>query len=60
MLRLDDTDRERSTPQYAEAIERDLGWLRPNVGPLRARQTGSRYAEALKLLKTRGRVYPCF
>ncbi len=27
MLRLDDTDRERSTQEFADAIERDLKWL---------------------------------
>lgn len=61
MLRLDDTDRERSTPQYAEAIERDLGWLGLTWDRF-ARQSDrlDRYAEVLKLLKTRGRVYACF
>ncbi len=27
ILRLDDTDRERSTEAFAEAIKRDLNWL---------------------------------
>ena len=27
LLRLDDTDRERSTPEFASAIEADLAWM---------------------------------
>jgi glutamyl-tRNA synthetase len=61
MLRLDDTDRERSTPEFAKAIEQDLAWLGLAWDAF-ARQSDrlKRYAEALDQLKAAGRVYPCF
>ncbi|MFY9286966.1 MAG: glutamate--tRNA ligase [Alphaproteobacteria bacterium] len=61
MLRLDDTDRTRSTEEFAQAIERDLGWLGLHWDSF-ARQSNrlERYAEELEKLKTAGRVYPCF
>jgi len=61
MLRLDDTDRERSTEVFAKAIERDLSWLGLKWNRF-ARQSDrlARYTEALEQLKVSGRVYPCF
>jgi glutamyl-tRNA synthetase len=61
MLRLDDTDRERSTQAFAEAIERDLKWL-GLTWDLFAKQSDrfARYNEALEDLKKKGRAYPCF
>jgi len=61
MLRLDDTDRERSTTAFAEAIERDLTWLGLKWDTF-ARQSDrlARYDEVLEQLKKSGRVYPCF
>src|SRR5277367_730972 len=61
MLRLDDTDRERSTQEFADAIERDLKWLGLNWDTF-ARQSDrlSRYDEVLEKLKAEGRAYPCF
>ena len=61
MLRLDDTDRERSTQEFAEAIERDLGWLGLKWDRF-ARQSDrlGRYHEALEQLKKAGRAYPCY
>jgi glutamyl-tRNA synthetase len=61
MLRLDDTDRERSQQSHAEAIERDLKWLGLNWD-LFAKQSDrfARYNEALEDLKKKGRAYPCF
>jgi len=61
MLRLDDTDRERSTEAFAEAIQRDLTWLGltwDNFG--RQSNRLDRYSEVLEQLKKSGRVYPCF
>lgn len=61
MLRLDDTDRERSTDEFAQAIERDLTWLGLNWD-IFARQSDrlDLYTVALEKLKASGRVYPCF
>lgn len=61
MLRLDDTDAERSTEEFARGIERDLLWL--GLGWDRfARQGGrlGRYAEAVEALRAAGRVYPAY
>ncbi|MDD5587420.1 MAG: glutamate--tRNA ligase [Alphaproteobacteria bacterium] len=61
LLRMDDTDRERSTPEFAQAIERDLTWLGLAWDRF-ARQSErlDRYAEVLEELKKKDRVYPCF
>ncbi|HYM31408.1 MAG TPA: glutamate--tRNA ligase [Candidatus Cybelea sp.] len=61
MLRLDDTDRERSKPEFAAAIERDLAWLGLTWGRF-ARQSDrlSRYAETAERLKGDGRLYDCY
>ncbi|NBX72952.1 MAG: glutamate--tRNA ligase [Alphaproteobacteria bacterium] len=61
MLRLDDTDQERSTPQFAAAIERDLGWLGLNWDVF-ARESDryARYQEVLDILVKKGRAYACY
>ncbi|WP_366556325.1 glutamate--tRNA ligase [Aquibaculum sediminis] len=61
LLRLDDTDRERSTQVYAEAICRDLVWLGLTWDET-ARQSDrmERYADAVERLKEAGRLYPCW
>jgi glutamyl-tRNA synthetase len=61
MLRLDDTDRERSTEEFAKAIIRDLTWLGLNWDTF-ARQSDrlQRYDEVMEKLKSAGRAYPCF
>jgi glutamyl-tRNA synthetase len=61
LLRLDDTDRERSTEDNAEAIRRDLTWL----GLTWAREERQsarleRYAAAAETLKAAGRLYACY
>ncbi|MBM3545487.1 MAG: glutamate--tRNA ligase [Alphaproteobacteria bacterium] len=61
LLRLDDTDTERSTPEYARGIEEDMRWL--GLGwDLFDRQSDRlhRYADAAERLKASGRLYPCF
>ena len=61
MLRMDDTDGVRSTPEFAEAIKRDLTWLGLKwdlFGRQSDRLAG--YTEALERLKKSGRVYPCY
>ncbi len=61
VLRLDDTDTERSKPEYAQAIEEDLRWLGLDWDEM-FRQTDRlpRYAAAAERLKASGRLYPCF
>jgi glutamyl-tRNA synthetase len=61
LLRLDDTDRPRSRPEYEQAIQEDLAWLGVAWDEY-ARQTDrlDRYAAAAERLKAAGRLYPCF
>jgi glutamyl-tRNA synthetase len=61
VLRLDDTDAERSEARFAAAIERDLAWL--GIGwDERVRQSDrlADYRAALARLKESGRAYACF
>jgi glutamyl-tRNA synthetase len=61
LLRIDDTDLERSTVANAAAIETDLAWLGLDWDRF-ARQSDrfDRYAAAADRLKVAGRLYPCF
>jgi len=61
LLRLDDTDRERSTPEFAAGIETDLRWLGLEWDEF-ARQSDrlDRYAAAAETLKASGRLYACY
>ena len=61
LLRLDDTDRPRSRPEYEQAIQEDLAWLGITWDEY-ARQSDrlDRYAAAAERLKAAGRLYPCF
>lgn len=61
LLRLDDTDRERSRPEFAKAVEEDLRWLGLDWDEF-ARQSdrGDRYDAAVTRLKASGRLYPCY
>ena len=61
ILRLDDTDQERSKQEYADGIMRDLDWLglhwdRVEKQSLRL----ERYRAEAETLKARGRFYECF
>ncbi len=61
ILRLDDTDRLRSTPEFAAAIEEDIAWL--GIAPAKTvRQSDrfARYAEVVEALKASGRLYPAY
>ena len=61
VLRVDDTDLQRSSEEFARAIEHDLAWL--GLGwDLFARQSDrlALYAGAAERLKAAGRLYPCF
>lgn len=61
ILRLDDTDVERSRPEYAAGIEEDLRWLGISwQGFQRQQDRTERYALAAEKLKKAGLLYPCF
>ncbi|WCS25131.1 glutamate--tRNA ligase [Methylobacterium sp. NMS14P] len=61
LLRLDDTDAERSTEAFAEAIGEDLAWL-GIVPDLFARQSArtAQHDAAADRLRAAGRLYPCY
>lgn len=61
MLRIDDTDLERSKAEYEEAIKQDLEWLGLKWDSF-ARQSErlARYEEVKQQLINSGRLYPCF
>src|SRR3569623_1538455 len=61
ILRLDDTDRERSTDENAEAILADLYWL--GLRPDEIHRQSQRFASfdaALERLISAGRAYPAY
>ena len=61
ILRMDDTDRERSKQEYADAIKRDLEWLGLTWDRFeRQSDRLERYAEAADSLRAAGRFYECF
>ncbi|NVD29011.1 glutamate--tRNA ligase [Parasphingorhabdus flavimaris] len=61
LLRLDDTDAERSKEEYVDAIRADLAWL-GLAADEEQRQSArfDRYAEHLAKLKADSRVYPAY
>ncbi len=61
LLRIDDTDRERSKAEYEEAIEDSLTWLGLNWDE-KANQKDrlARYDEQIEFLKESGRLYACY
>jgi len=70
LLRIEDTDRERSRPEYVTALLADLRWLGldwqegPDIGgphpPYAQSERTAIYAEYYQRLEDRGLVYPCF
>lgn len=61
ILRLDDTDQERSTQEFADAISEDLNWL--GIVPDRKEKQSDRiasYDEAAQKLREAGLLYPCY
>ena len=60
-LRIDDTDTERSKPEYEAAILEDLNWL-GLTHDLFARQIerASEHEKAAEKLKASGHLYPCY
>lgn len=61
LLRLDDTDLERSEERFATAILEDLAWLGlPHDCYAKQSDRFNRYQEAHDLLVRTGRLYPCY
>ena len=61
VLRLDDTDAERSKQEYIDAIQQDLDWLGLHWDRIEQQSKRlDRYAEAADRLRADGRFYECF
>jgi glutamyl-tRNA synthetase len=70
LLRIEDTDRERSRPEFEHSILEGLRWLGlewdegPDVGgplgPYRQSEREDRYRAAVETLLQAGQAYPCF
>ncbi|WAT17403.1 glutamate--tRNA ligase [Aurantiacibacter sp. MUD11] len=61
LLRIDDTDAERSREEYVEAIRTDLAWLGLSPdGEERQSQRMALYEEAFEQLRAAGRIYPAY
>ncbi len=61
ILRLDDTDPERSKQEYADGIMEDLQWLGLNWDRMEKQSTRlDRYNQAADELRASGRLYECF
>jgi glutamyl-tRNA synthetase len=61
LLRIDDTDAERSREEHVAAIRQDLAWLglEPD-GEERQSERLALYEDAFERLRVVGRVYPCY
>jgi len=70
VLRIEDTDMERSLEEHTRGLLEDLAWLgiewdagpdrEDALGPYRQSQRGALYAGYFAQLTARGAVYPCF
>ncbi len=70
LLRIEDSDVQRSTAEYAEALQEDLRWLGLDwqegvgvdgpAGPYRQSERLEIYRSLVTELQARGSVYPCF
>jgi glutamyl-tRNA synthetase len=61
LLRIDDTDPQRSRPEYEQAIAHDLRWLGLDWDEtFRQSARAALYAAAADRLRASGRLYPCF
>lgn len=61
LLRVEDHDRQRSRPEYEDALLEDLAWLgfSPDGAPVRQSQREEVYRAALSRLVEQGLVYGC-
>lgn len=62
VLRIEDTDLERSTPEAVEAILEGMNWLQLNwdEGPFYQTHRFDRYKEVIQQLVSESKAYPCF
>ncbi len=61
MLRIDDTDSERSKDEYTDLLKTDLTWLGLDWDDYaHQRDRWDRYNELIQKLKDEGRLYPCY
>ncbi len=61
LLRLDDTDQERSREEFADGIREDLTWLGLNWdSEAKQSERFDRYEEIVRVLKAEGRLYACY
>jgi len=61
ILRLDDTDVQRSQQKFADQIQEDLHWLGLTYDEvIKQSDRLSRYEKAAETLKAQGRLYPCY
>ena len=62
ILRIEDTDLERSTQAAVDVILESMHWLgmQPDEGPYYQMQRMPRYKEVLAQLQAAGHVYPCY
>ncbi len=61
MLRIDDTDAERSREEYVDAIREDLAWLGLSPdGEARQSERLGLYEQAFEKLRADGRIYPAY
>ena len=62
LLRIEDTDLERSTPESVQAILDGMAWLGldHDEGPIYQTDRFDRYAEVTQQLLDEGKAYPCY
>lgn len=61
ILRIDDTDKERSKPEFTQAILNDMKWLGLGYDELfHQSERIAKYEAAKEELIKKGRLYPCF
>src|SRR5690242_17569021 len=62
LLRIEDTDRERSTEEYTRLILDSLAWLdmKPDQEPVFQSARAARHAEIAHRLLAEGRAYRCY
>ncbi len=61
ILRIDDTDKSRSTKEFEDSIKLDLNWLGLDWSYTFNQSARNKiYNEKIKILKSNKRLYPCF